>query len=65
MLDKSSVYDVLGEGMYFMDKCMFWIKVAHQVSTFWTFHCFSEVIRFSHVIFKTTSQFLYELCTIW
>ena len=58
MLDKSSVYNVLAEGMYFLT------KVAHQISPFWTFHCLSEVVQIPHVIFETRSQFLYKLCTI-
>ena len=45
MLDKCSVFNVLAEGMYFLDKCIFCIKVAHQISTFWTFHCLSEVAQ--------------------
>ena len=53
MLDKSSVY-VLAEGMFF------WTKVAHRNSTFWTFHCLSEVVQVPHVIFETSSQFLYK-----
>ena len=39
-------------------------KVAHQISTFWTFHCLPEVVRIPHVIFETRSQLLYKLCTI-
>ena len=34
MLDKSSVYSVLAEEIYFLGKCNFWIKVARQTSTF-------------------------------
>ena len=34
MLGKSSVYNVLAEGMHFLDKCISWTKVAHQISTF-------------------------------
>ena len=51
MLDKSSVYNVLAEGMYFLDKRIFWTKVAHQISTFWILHCLSEVVQIPHVIF--------------
>ena len=59
MLDKSSVCDVLTEGMYF------WIKVAHRISTFWTFHCLSKAVQTPRVIFETRGQFLYELiCNI-
>ena len=47
-----------------MKKCIFWTKVAHQVSTFWTFHCLSEVVQIL-MIFETRSQFLYKLCTIF
>ena len=64
MLDKCSVYNVLAEGMYLLEKCIFWTKVAHQISTFWTFHCLSEVVQIPHVIFETRSQFLHKLCTI-
>ena len=59
MLDKSPVYDILAEGMHF-----FWTKVAHRISTFWTFHCFSEVVEIPRVIFETMRQFLYKFCTI-
>ena len=52
MLEKCSVY------------VLFWIKVAHQISTFWKFHCFSEVVQIYHVIFETRSQLLCKLCTI-
>ena len=38
-VDKSSVYNILAESMYF------WSKVAHQIWTFWTFHCLSEVLQ--------------------
>ena len=58
MLDKSSAYNVLAEGMYFLG------KRAHGISTFWTSHCFSEVVQIFHVIFKTRSQFFYKVCTI-
>ena len=58
LFDKSSVYNVLTEEIYF------WTKVAHRISTFWTFHSFSEVVQISHVIFETRRQFLYKLCTI-
>ena len=57
MLDKSSVYNILAEGMYFLKK-------GYQMSTFWTFHCLSEVAQIFHVIFETRSQLLYKLCTI-
>ena len=50
MLDKSSVYNVLAKGMYFLD------TKAHQIPTFWTFHCLSKVDRIAHVIFETRSQ---------
>ena len=46
MLDKSTVYNILAEGMYF------WTK-AHQILTFWTFHRLSEVFQIP-VIFETT-----------
>ena len=47
-----------------MKKCIFWTKVVHQVSTFWTFHCLFEVVQIL-MIFETRSQFLYKLCTIF
>ena len=43
MLDKSYVYNILDEGIYFLEK-------YHQNSTFWTFHCLSEVAQILHVI---------------
>ena len=46
MLDKSSVYNVLVEGMYFLDKS------SYRISTYWTFHCLSEVAQISHVAFE-------------
>ena len=58
MLDKSSEYNVLAKETYF-----FWTK-AHQISTFWTFHCLSEVVQIPHVIFETRTQLLYKPCTI-
>ena len=57
-VDKSSVYNVLAEGMYFLDKS------SHRISTFWTFHCLSEVIQIPHMIFETRSQFLDKFSTI-
>ena len=63
MLDQCSVY-VLAEVIYFLEKCIFWTEVAHQISTFWTFHFLSEVGQIPHVIFETRSQFLHKLCTI-
>ena len=50
-LDKSSAF--------YLNKCIFWKKVAHQISTFWTFHLWPEVAQIPHVILETTSQFLY------
>ena len=40
-VDKSSVYTVLAEGMYFLDHRVLhvWTKAAHRISTFWIFHC--------------------------
>ena len=58
MLDKSSVYNVLVEGMYFLEKS------SYRISTYWTFHCLSEVAQISHVTFEIKSQFLYTLCII-
>ena len=57
MLDKSSVYNVVAEGINFLG------KKVHQISTFWTFHCLSEVAQIPHVIFETRSQLWYKLCT--
>ena len=57
MLGKSSVYNVLAEGMHF------WTNVAHRISTFWTFHYLYEVVQIPRVIFETGSQFLYKLIT--
>ena len=48
---------VLAEGMYP------WTKVAHRISTFWTFHCLSEVVQ-TPMIFEIRSQVLYKICTI-
>ena len=60
MLDQSCnvVYNVLAEGMYF------WTKVAHRMSTFWTFRCLSEDIQILHVSFEIRSQFFYKFGTI-
>ena len=55
MLDKSSVYNVLAEGVFF-----FWIKVTREISTFWTFQSLPEVAQIPHVNFETRSQFLYK-----
>ena len=54
MLDKSSVYNVLAEGMFF------WIKVTREISTFLTFQSLPEVVQVPHVNFETRSQFLYK-----
>ena len=51
MLDKFFVYNVLAEGMYFSDKCIFLAKLAPQISTIWTLHCLSEVVQIPRVIF--------------
>ena len=58
MLDKSSVYNALAEGMYFLEKCIFGTKAANQISTFCASHCLSEVVQIPHVTFETRSQFL-------
>ena len=57
-VDKSSVYNVLAEGMYFLDKS------SPSNFNFWTLRCLSEVVQIPHVIFETRSQFLYKFCTI-
>ena len=57
MLGKSSVYNVLAEGMHF------WTTVSHRISTFWTFHYLYEVVQIPRVIFETGSQFLYKMIT--
>ena len=53
MLDKSTVYNVLAEGMYVLDK---------SPKTFWTFHCLSEVVHIP-VIFEANFC-IPKLCTI-
>ena len=58
MLDKSSVYNVLAEGMNFFDKS------SPLDFNFLDFHYFSEIVQILHVIFETRSQFLFKLCTI-
>ena len=58
---ESNVRSILGN---VLAEEMFWTKVVHQISTFWTFHCLSEVVQIPHVIFETGSQFLSKLCTI-
>ena len=50
--------------MFQLKECIFWTKVAHQISTFWTFHCLPEVSQIPHVIFETRSQFLQNFCII-
>ena len=57
MLDKSSEYNVLAEGMYFLDK-------SPSNFNFLDFHCLSEVAQLSHVIFETRNQLLHKLCII-
>ena len=54
MLDKSSVYNVLAEGMFFR------IKVTREISTILTFQSLPEVAQIPHVNFETRSQFLYK-----
>ena len=49
---------------YIFGQIYFWIKVAHQISTFWTLQCLPEVVEIPHVIFEIRSQFLYKLGTI-
>ena len=44
MLDKSSAYNVLAEGMYFFGQ-------EQSISTFRTFYCSSEIFQNPHVIF--------------
>ena len=51
MLDKFFVYNVLAEGMYFLDKYIFLVKLAHPISAIWTLHCLSEVVQIPRVIF--------------
>ena len=55
-LDKSSVYNVLAERMYFVDRC--------KPTEFQLFGLFTEVIQIPHIIFETRSQFLYKFCPI-
>ena len=47
---KSTVCNVLAEGM------LFFLRKPHQVSTFWTSHCLSEVAQIP-VIFETYLDF--------
>ena len=49
MFDKSFVYNVLAEGMYFLD------KRSPSNFNFWTFHCLPEFFQIFHVIFGTRS----------
>ena len=58
MLDKSSVYNGLAEGMCYLDKS------SPSNFDFWTFYWLSEVAQIPHGIFDTRSQLLYKLCTI-
>ena len=51
MLDKSRVYDVLAEGMYF------WEKSSPSNFNFLGVPLLAQI---SHVIFETKSQFLYK-----
>ena len=44
--------------MFSLRECDFWTKTAHEISTFWTFHCLPEVSQIPHVIFETRSKFL-------
>ena len=41
--------------MFQLKECIFWINVAHRISTFWTFHCLPEFFQIFHVIFETRS----------
>ena len=53
MLDESSVYN------FQLKEYIFQTKVAHRISTFWTFHCLSEVAQIPHVIIEIRSQLLH------
>ena len=67
MLDQSSA-NVLAEGMCFLDKCIFWTKVAHQISTFWTFDCFSKVFQIPLIFETSFMKFSWNSnakCTEW
>ena len=55
MLDKPSVYNVLAEGIYFLDQS--------SQSNF-NFLDFLLLVWIPHVIFETRSQLLYKLYTI-
>ena len=55
MLDKSFLYNVLVEGMYFLDKS------SLSNFNFLDFPLVSEVAQIPHVMFETRSQFLYKL----
>ena len=48
----------------YLKEHIFWTKEVYQISTFWTFHCLSEVVQIPHVIFETRNQLLYNLCAI-
>ena len=58
MLDESFVHNVLAEGFFFG------AKEAHQIPTFSTFHCLSQVVQIPYVIFVIRSQLLYKFWTI-
>ena len=51
MLDKSSVYNILAEGMCYLD------KGNESISTFLTFNCLAGIIQIPHVILKPGVSF--------
>ena len=60
MLGESSVYNVLAEGMYFLEN-VFLYKSSRSNFNFLDFQCLSEDVSIPHVIFETTSQFFINL----
>ena len=63
MLGESSVYNVLAEGMYFLEN-VFLYKSSRSNFNFLDFECLSEVVSIPRVIFETTSQFFYKLAPL-
>ena len=51
VVDKSSVYIVLAEGMYFLN------KGSLSNFNFWIAYCFSEVAQIPYVVFESRRQF--------
>ena len=49
--------------MFYLKECIFWTKLAHRISTLWTFQCFSEVAQIPYVNFEAKNQGLYKSFT--